>query len=85
MLTFEFGRGDGLGQLRVPTLREFRKYLKQHGFVRLPKRGKGDHEVWRNPDTGKQLTVDGLNSKRPGVGLFKAMLRQAGLDEEDFR
>lgn len=53
--------------------------------MRLPKRGKGDHEVWQNPDTGKQLTVDGLNSKRPGVGLFKAMLHQAGLGEEDFR
>lgn len=69
----------------MPNMEQFRRILWKKGFHKLPKRGKGDHEVWYNPSTGRQVTVDSPNKKVPGKGLFKAMLKQAGIKEEEFR
>ena len=73
-----------MGKLRVPSIGEFIVRLREEGFLLLQKRGKGDHQVWRHPD-GRQVTVDGPNRKRPGIGLFKEMLRQSGISEDEYR
>jgi predicted RNA binding protein YcfA (HicA-like mRNA interferase family) len=36
--------------------RELVAMLRVHGFD-LERRGKGSHEIWRNPITGKSVTV----------------------------
>jgi hypothetical protein len=43
--------------------RDVKKTLSEHGcrFVRY---GKGDHEIWYSPLTGKHFTVDGSIKKR---------------------
>ena len=43
--------------------RKVKKILSDHGcyFVR---HGKGDHEIWHSPITGKNFTVDGSITKR---------------------
>ena len=49
-------RAEGV---RMPRkLRQLRADLRHAGFVRLPGRGKGDHEVWRHP-TGERVGLDG--------------------------
>ena len=59
---------EGYGKLVKRTLRD-------HGFKKL-RSGKGDHEVWWNPETKHQVTVDGGTRSR-----FTAQetLKQAGI------
>jgi predicted RNA binding protein YcfA (HicA-like mRNA interferase family) len=45
-------------------------------FVR---HGKGDHEIWANPATGKQFTVDGEILSRHTAN---AVLKEAGLPKK---
>jgi predicted RNA binding protein YcfA (HicA-like mRNA interferase family) len=55
-----------------PTLR---RILSQSGFI-MVRRGKGDHEIWRNAATGRQTVVDGKIKSRHTAN---AVLKQAGL------
>jgi len=52
-----------------------RRLLQENGFV-LVRRGKGDHEIWRNEATGRQTVVDGKIKSRHTAN---AALKQAGL------
>jgi predicted RNA binding protein YcfA (HicA-like mRNA interferase family) len=72
-----------MGKLRIPTTREFRKHLREEGFEIQAGRGKGDHELWKHSD-GRWLIVD-PSSDPPSIGLFKAMLKQAGISEKEYR
>lgn len=77
-------RKEGLiGKLRVPRYRELRKILKQMGFSLQPRRGKGDHEVWKHPD-GRMVVLD-PGKDPPPLGTFKRILKAAGIPEEMFR
>jgi len=38
--------------------RKVKKILSENGF-RFEKRGKGDRDIWYNPDTKKSVSVDG--------------------------
>ena len=65
--------------------REFRRVLKRRGF-RLARSGK--HETWLLEENEQQVALvrvshqQGKDIPRP---LFRAMLRQAGLTEKEFR
>ncbi|WP_375273873.1 type II toxin-antitoxin system HicA family toxin [Methylorubrum thiocyanatum] len=52
-----------------------KKLLRQQGYAFLPS-GRGDHEVWRNDETGRTVVVDGaIKSRHTANGILK----QAGL------
>lgn len=72
-------RKEGLGELRVPRYRELRKILRQLGFSPQPRRGKGDHEIWKHPD-GRMVVLDPVP-----LGTFKRILKATGIPEEMFR
>ncbi len=52
----------------TPRVKEI---LKENGFVYL-RPGKGDHEIWINPETKKRATVDGkIKSKNFAIDVLK--------------
>jgi len=57
---------------------QLKKILRAAGctFVR---HGKGDHEIWTNPSTQKQFTVDGKILSRHTAN---AVLKEAGLPKK---
>lgn len=57
---------------------EVRKALRAAGW-RYERPGKGDHEVWLKPGTGKHVAVDGkILSRHTANGILK----QAGLPKQ---
>jgi predicted RNA binding protein YcfA (HicA-like mRNA interferase family) len=46
--------------------------------------GAGSHEIWRNPVTGKQTSIPYHRSKDIGSKLLSQILRQLGIDRQDF-
>ncbi len=55
--------------------RDLRTILRDHGWRPL-RQGKGDHEIWHHPDTGRKVVVDaGMVSHHTANGVLK----QAGL------
>lgn len=59
---------DGYGKL-------IKRLLREHGWTKL-RQGKGDHEIWWNPDTKDQVTVDNTRSRH----LAQIILKAAGID-----
>ena len=55
--------------------RKIRRLLKDAGWEFL-RSGKGDHEIWHNPDTNEKVTLDaGVTSRHTA----NEVLKQAGL------
>ena len=52
-----------------------KRILREHGFEKL-RSGKGDHEIWWNPETKRQVTVDSGTRSR---FLAQETLKQAGI------
>jgi predicted RNA binding protein YcfA (HicA-like mRNA interferase family) len=46
--------------------------------------GAGSHEIWRNPATGQQSAIPYHRSKEIGPKLLSRILRQLGVDPQDF-
>jgi len=46
--------------------------------------GAGSHEIWRNPASGKQVPIPYHRSKEIGPELLSRILRQLGVDRENF-
>lgn len=57
--------------------RHLKKLLRASGCEFL-QQGRGDHEVWWNPSTGKKFDVDGDIKSRHTAN---EVLKQAGLDK----
>ncbi len=53
-----------------------RRILQEHG-CRFVRQGKGSHEIWESPITGKRFSVPVTIKARPTAN---AILRQAGID-----
>lgn len=52
-----------------------RRILAENGYE-FDRSGRGDHELWRNPGTGRKVVVDGrIKSRHTANGILK----QAGL------
>jgi len=45
--------------------------------------GPGSHEVWRNPQTGRKITLP-HHSRDMAEGTLRAVLREAGIDVNSF-
>lgn len=55
-----------------------KKILKDNRCF-FKRQGKGDHEIWYSPISGKSFTVDGnIKSRHTANGVLK----EAGLDKE---
>lgn len=62
--------------------REIIKILKQFGFV-FYRQAAGSHEIWYNPQSEKYITIPNHSGDMP-EGTLRAILRQAGIDKDDF-
>lgn len=56
--------------------RELKRILVEHG-CRFVRHGKGDHEIWFSPMTGRTFTVDAGTRKR---FTANGVLKQAGIE-----
>jgi predicted RNA binding protein YcfA (HicA-like mRNA interferase family) len=52
-----------------------RAILKKSGYS-FQRRGKGDHEIWHNPVTGRSVTVDAKIKSRHTAN---AIMKQSGI------
>jgi predicted RNA binding protein YcfA (HicA-like mRNA interferase family) len=56
---------------------DLKKILKANG-CKLVRQGKGDHEFWESPITGKRFPVDNAIKSRHTANT---VLKQAGIDK----
>lgn len=56
--------------------KKVRAILKQNGFKFL-RHAKGDHDIWNNAETGKQVTVDGKIKSRH---MANEILKESGIN-----
>lgn len=64
------------------TYKKIIKKLRKFGF-KFDRQAAGSHEIWWNPETKKRTTVPNHPGDIPG-GTLKAILKQAGINIEDF-
>ena len=62
---------------------ELTRKLRRLGCY-MTRYGAGSHEIWRNPATGKQTPIPYHRTREIGPGLLSRILRQLGIDREDF-
>jgi hypothetical protein len=55
--------------------KKVRNKLAEYGCT-FQRHGKGDHDIWHSPITGKNVTVDG---KIPSRHTANAVMKQAGI------
>jgi predicted RNA binding protein YcfA (HicA-like mRNA interferase family) len=56
--------------------KDVRRILAENGCT-LVRQGKGDHEIWQSPISGKRFVVDGKIKSRHTAN---AIMKQAGID-----
>ncbi len=68
---------------RLPrwTAKDLIRFLKKNGFKESGQSGSHLHLI--NEKTGKQTTVPVHSGKIIGLGLFKAIILQAGIDPKE--
>ncbi len=71
-----------MGRLSGFRYREIVKRLKSFGFS-FDRHAAGSHEIWFNPTTDRYTTIPNHPGDMP-EGTLRAILRQAGIDPEDF-
>jgi predicted RNA binding protein YcfA (HicA-like mRNA interferase family) len=64
--------------------REASKKLKAFGCEELPRRGSGSHRVWHNTKNGKIASLPDWGAKDLKLGTLRAVIRQLGLDWQEF-
>jgi predicted RNA binding protein YcfA (HicA-like mRNA interferase family) len=71
-----------VGRLAGFRYREIVRRLKALGFA-FDRQAAGSHEIWFNAFTNRYTTVPNHPGDMP-EGTLRAILRQAGIDPEDF-
>jgi predicted RNA binding protein YcfA (HicA-like mRNA interferase family) len=71
-----------MGRLAGFKYREIAKRLRRFGF-QFDRHGPGSHEVWRQKDSGCKVTVPRHVHEMP-EGTLRAILREAGIDVDEF-
>ena len=71
-----------MGRLSGYKYRQIVKRLKVFGFV-FDRQASGSHEIWYNKQTNRYTTIPNHPGDMP-VGTLRAILKQAGVDPEDF-
>lgn len=71
-----------MGRLAGLRYREVVRRLHRLGFD-FDRQAAGSHEIWRNPETGRKVTVPNHPGDMP-EGTLRAILRGAEIDPEEF-
>ncbi len=71
-----------MGRLSGFNYAEIVHRLRCAGFV-FDRQGVGSHEIWRHSETGRKVTLP-RHSRDMAEGTLRAILREAGIDVEDF-
>ena len=71
-----------MGRLSGFKYREVARRLRKFGFV-FDRQGQGSHEIWRHPSSGRKVTVP-HHARDMAEGTLRAILREAGIDVQDF-
>jgi predicted RNA binding protein YcfA (HicA-like mRNA interferase family) len=71
-----------MGRLSGFRYREAIRKLKLAGF-QFDRQAAGSHEIWRSASTKKYLTIPN-HAKDLAEGTLRAILKQAGLEPDDF-
>ena len=70
-----------MAKLPRPSSKEIIQFLIENGFGYIHTRG--DHHIFQSNDGGRFVSVP--ERKETGRGLLRSILKQAGLDVNDFR
>ena len=71
-----------MGRLAGFRYREIVRRLKLFGFM-FGRQAAGSHEIWVNPDTQRYTTIPNHPGDMP-EGTLRAILKQAGIEPEEF-
>ena len=71
-----------MGRLAGFSYREVVQRLRTFGFA-FDRQGPGSHEIWRHTLTGRKVTLPHHPRDMP-EGTLRAVLREAGIDVDDF-
>jgi predicted RNA binding protein YcfA (HicA-like mRNA interferase family) len=71
-----------MGRLSGFRYAEVIRRLRTFGFE-FDRQAAGSHELWRNAATGRRVTLP-RHGKPMAEGTLRAVLREAGIDVEDF-
>jgi len=71
-----------MGRLSGFKYRDLTRKLKTLGFT-FDRQAAGSHEIWFNIETGRYTTIPNHPGDIP-EGTVKAILRQAGVDIDEF-
>jgi predicted RNA binding protein YcfA (HicA-like mRNA interferase family) len=64
--------------------KEAARKLKKLGCQEISRRGSGSHRKWYNPDTDRMAPLPDWGSKDLKTGTLRAVVRQLGLDWQEF-
>jgi mRNA interferase HicA len=64
--------------------REVAKKLRRLGCEELPRRGRGSHRVWLNPQAQKVAPLPDWGSKDLNPWTLRDAVRELGIDWSDF-
>jgi len=70
-------------RLPVLTASDVIRVLKKAGFV-FDRQAKGSHEIWYNPVTKRRTTIPNHPGSDIKKGTLKAILKEAGLSDDEF-
>jgi len=65
--------------------REVVRKLEALGCQELPRRGRGSHRKWFNPDTQKVTVLPDWGNRDLKLGTLRSAIRQLGIDWEIFK
>lgn len=71
-----------MGRLGGFSYREVTRKLRRLGFA-FDRPGPGSHEIWRNTETGRKVTLP-HHARDMAEGTLRAVLREAVIDVDDF-
>jgi predicted RNA binding protein YcfA (HicA-like mRNA interferase family) len=71
-----------VGRLAGFKYRQIIRKVKKFGFL-FDRNAAGSHEIWYNPTSERYTTIPNHPGDMP-EGTLKAILKQAGIDAEDF-
>ncbi len=71
-----------MGRLSGFSYRDIIKILKKFGFE-FYRQAAGSHEIWYSPATNRFTTIPNHSGDMP-EGTLRAILKQAGVEAEDF-
>jgi predicted RNA binding protein YcfA (HicA-like mRNA interferase family) len=70
-----------MGRLAGFSYQEVTRKMRKLGF-QFYRSGKGDHEIWLNPETNFRTVIS--HHKEIREGTLRNILRQGGIEIEDF-